>query len=180
MPLYEFYCEPCHTIYTFRAQHVDTESVPACPRCGKPLSRQVSSFSHIVRGAIQPESDTGGFDADEIKQAERDELIAKMGRRLDAMGEDGGDPAEAVKVMRQMAAQGGLNFSADVAEAMARIEAGQDPEKIDEQFSEVFDREDPFSQGDGEDVEMSGKQEKKMGWLRHLQPPRRDPKWYDL
>lgn len=174
MPLYEFYCKNCHTVYTFRSQRVDTVTVPECPDCGGKLSRQVSSFSHIVKSGDR--EDLGGFDRDEISQAEQEELISKMGRRLDAMNDDDADPAEAVKVMREMAEQGGLRFNADVREAMARIEAGVDPEKIDEQFKEVFDLENPFESDSGTKAAKNAAQE----FLRRLCPPRRDPKWYDM
>ena len=174
MPLYEFYCKDCHTIYTFRSPRVDTATVPKCPDCGGKLSRQVSSFSHIIRSG--GEDDNGGFDRDEISQAEQEELISKMGRRLDALGDDDADPVEAVKVMREMAEQGGLRFNAEVREAMARIEAGEDPEKIDEEFSEVFDQANPFEPAPGEKMGKTAAKE----FLRMLCPPRRDPKWHDM
>jgi len=35
MPIYEFYCEPCHTIYNFFSRSVNTGKRPACPKCGQ-------------------------------------------------------------------------------------------------------------------------------------------------
>ena len=63
-----------------------------------------------------------------------------------------------------------------LCEAMARIEAGEDPEKVDEQFSELFDEtHDPFV------TETQGRAAFNPGeWLRRIQPPRRDPTWYDM
>ena len=172
MPLYEFYCEPCHTIFTFRSPRVDTVTLPPCPQCGKELKREVSSFAHVVRGKVQEvsESATAGEDA----TGRMDQVMAQMGERMQALEDDDADPREAVKVMKELASAGGLNFNKEVREAMARIEAGEDPEKIDEEFSEVFDTENPFADGD-EETGKAG-----AGWLRRLRGPKRDSTWHDL
>jgi len=169
MPLYEFYCEPCHTVFTFRSMRVDTTTVPKCPVCGTTLKREVSSFAHMVRGASAPDTAEDGDAA-----LRMDEMAARMGDRLQGLGDEDADPREAVKVMREMADAGGLNFKAEVREAMARIEAGEDPERIDEEFAEVFETENPFAEAEDE----SGGRLSSL-W-RHLRGPRRDPKWYDM
>lgn len=173
MPLYEFYCEPCHTIFTFRSLRVDTETVPLCPQCATKLKREVSSFAHIVSGKVQEAAEpecAGGEDA----MDRMDRVLAQMGERMQDLEDDEADPREAVKVMKELASAGGLHFNKEVQEAMARIEAGEDPEKIDEEFSEVFDAENPFADGE-DDLGQAG-----AGWLRRLRGPKRDPKWYDL
>ncbi len=51
MPVYEFYCPDCHTIFNFFSRRVNTAARPACPRCERPeLERQVSS-SPLAPGA---------------------------------------------------------------------------------------------------------------------------------
>jgi len=172
MPLYEFYCEPCHTVFTFRSPRVDTATVPVCPHCAKKLKREVSAFAHIVRGGVQegPETETGGEDETD----RMDRVLSQMGERMQALEDDDADPREAVKVMKELASAGGLHFNKEVREAMARIEAGEDPEKIDEEFREVFDTENPFADED-EESKRAGD-----GWLRRLRGPRRDPVWHDL
>ena len=169
MPLYEFYCEPCHTVFTFRSQRVDTATVPACPVCGRKLAREVSSFAHIVKGKNSAEPAEDGEAASRM-----DRVMAQMGERLQSLDDDDADPREAVKVMKELASAGGMTFNKEVREAMARIEAGEDPEKIDEEFSEVFETDNPFADGDGEPGAKS------PDWWRRLRGPRRDPKWYDL
>ena len=185
MPLYEFYCEPCHTVFTFRAMRVDTKTRPSCPICNAPLSREISTFAHIIRGGTSKAPDNGSSDSDAPPQGGMDDTIAqrmeavmaRMGDRIQALDDDDADPREAVKVMREMAEAGGLHFDKDVKEAMARIEAGEDPEKIDEEFGEVFERENPFT-----DAPENGPAGSILSLraLRHLRPPRRDPHWHDL
>ena len=101
-----------------------------------------------------------------------DQVMAQMGDRMHALEDDTADPREAVKVMRELASAGGLHFNKEVQEAMGRIEAGEDPEKIDETFKEVFDAENPFEEGE--------QQQGGVPWLRRLRGPDRDPKWYDM
>ncbi|MEI6128202.1 MAG: FmdB family zinc ribbon protein [Pseudomonadota bacterium] len=45
MPIYEFYCTSCNTIFNFFSRTVNVTKRPACPRCGRELERQVSMFS---------------------------------------------------------------------------------------------------------------------------------------
>ena len=169
MPLYEFYCEPCHTLFTFRSQRVDTRTLPPCPRCGQALKREVSSFAHSVRGAVAADGASGDDGPERMDRA-----LAQMGDRMQALEDDSADPREAVKVMKALAEAEGLHFNREVREAMARIEAGEDPEKIDEEFSEVFETDNPFAEGadDGECRSVS--------WLRRLRGPARDPNWHDM
>jgi putative FmdB family regulatory protein len=62
MPIYEFYCESCNTIFSFFSRRIDTETVPGCPRCAAPeLSRQVSMFATIGR-ASEDEDQLAGLD----------------------------------------------------------------------------------------------------------------------
>jgi putative FmdB family regulatory protein len=172
MPLYEFYCGPCHTLFTFRSPRVDTVTLPPCPQCGKTLKREVSAFAHIVRGKTQEASEPGGDGDDATDRMDR--VLSQMGERMQSLEDEDADPREAVKVMKELASAGGLHFNKEVQEAMARIEAGEDPEKIDEEFSEVFETENPFADGEDE----AGKTG--VGWLRRLRGPRHDPTWHEL
>ena len=140
------------------------------------MTRQVSPFACIIKGNSSKKEDDN-TDPEELASAEREELIAKMANRLDAMDADDADPADAVRVMRQMANEGGLKFSPEVNEAITRIEAGEDPEKIDEQFQEVFDCHDPFAQKEEDGTIQKGSLSE---WIRRLKPPKRDSTWRDF
>jgi putative FmdB family regulatory protein len=52
MPIYEYYCKPCHTIFSFLAKSARVSRKPVCPRCGGGLRKQVTSFavSQKMRG----------------------------------------------------------------------------------------------------------------------------------
>ena len=168
MPLYEFYCQVCHMIFTFRSPKVRTGETPMCPRCGGELKREVSAFSYIMRG----KNDAGMNNEDDTCDR-MDRVIAEMGDRMQSLEDDDGDPREAVSVLRAMAEAGSVRFKPDVLEAMARIDAGEDPDKIDEMFGEVFETENPFDDVD-EDGGARG-----IGWWKRLHEPVRDPDWHD-
>lgn len=155
-------------IFTFRSMRVRTGDVPACPRCGSDLKREVSAFSHIIRG-----KNDAGMNYEDDSCDRMDRVIAEMGDRMQSLEDDDGDPREAVSVLRAMAEAGGVKFKPDVLEAMARLDAGEDPDKIDEMFGEVFETENPFDDVDDEGGAQG------MGWWRRLHEPQRDPDWHD-
>ncbi len=173
MPLYEFYCEPCHTVFTFRSVSVDTSTLPGCPRCGARLRREVSLFAHHVRGGEGIGDEAGAPEGDAAGRMDR--VMAEMGSRVEALDEEDGDPREAVRVMRELAESGGLAFNREVREALSRIEAGEDPEKIDEEFAEVFESDNPFDES-----QAAGARGRLPERARRLRAPQRDPRWYDL
>ena len=57
MPVYEFYCSECNTIYNFWSQRVNTEKIPSCPKCDNPeLDRMVSRASVLSGKSSEEES----------------------------------------------------------------------------------------------------------------------------
>ena len=70
MPIYEFYCKYCHTIYNFHSSRVNTDKVPMCPspECtNDALQRQVSLFSISKGRSESEENDDGLGDIDEAR-----------------------------------------------------------------------------------------------------------------
>lgn len=173
MPLYEFYCEPCHAIFTFRSARVDTSTHPSCPVCGKVLKREISGFAPIVKGRTADLSE-GPAPAEAAQRLET--VMSSMGDRIQALDDADAAPGDAVKIMREMAEAEGVHFSRDVEEAMGRIEAGEDPEKVDSEFQEIFDGDQLFAP----DTSGASRSGHLIDRLRHLRPPRRDPTWHTL
>lgn len=44
MPIYEFLCPSCNRILQFFSRRPNTETVPACPHCHGPLTREIEDF----------------------------------------------------------------------------------------------------------------------------------------
>ena len=67
MPIYEFYCRECHTIYNFFARSVNTEKIPKCPKGHRnKLQRQMSRFA-ISKGRSESQTESDMSDIDEAK-----------------------------------------------------------------------------------------------------------------
>ncbi|MDH3358296.1 MAG: zinc ribbon domain-containing protein, partial [Desulfobacteraceae bacterium] len=50
MPIYEFYCEDCNTLFNFFSKTVNTTKKPKCPKCKtKTLSKQMSRVAFTGR-----------------------------------------------------------------------------------------------------------------------------------
>ena len=143
MPIYEFYCADCHTVFNFFARKPDTKKRPQCPRCGRPdLERKLSRFA-ISKGRSEPsEGDDLPSDLDEEKM---ERVMAEMAK--DAEGVDEEDPRQMARMMRKLYDATGLNLGEGMEEAIRRMEAGEDPDKIEEEMGDILE-EDPFMLSD--------------------------------
>jgi len=141
MPIYEFYCKKCNTIFNFFSKSVNTDKVPYCPRCKRvKLQRQMSVFSTL--SSDRKESDEDMPPIDESKMEKAMEILTREADRIDEE-----DPRQAATLMRKLTEATGLNLSAGMEEALSRIEKGEDPDKIEEEMGDLLKNEDPFILG---------------------------------
>ena len=164
MPIYEFFCKDCNTIFNFFSRTINTEKVPACPKCDNPaLDRRVSLFA--VTGRASEDGDGAGdlpFDESKMEQA-----MAVLGREAERIDEE--DPRQAANLMRRLTDMTGLKLGGGMEEALARMERGEDPEQIEAEMGDLLESEDPF--------EMIAK--RRAGGSRRA-APHRDETLYDL
>ena len=95
MPIYEFYCIKCNTVYKFLSKRVNTDTVPDCPHCKSiKLNRKVSLFN--TSKGIDNTDDAEGMmpplDEDKMEKA-----INMIAREAGNINED--DPRQAAKLM---------------------------------------------------------------------------------
>lgn len=138
MPIYEFFCEPCNTIFNFFSRSVNTEKIPQCPKCGNAgMKRKVSLFAAISGGQQKgSEEDLPSFDESKMEQA-----MAELA--LEAEGIDENDPRQAASLMRRLSETTGLNMGPGMEEALNRMERGEDPDKIEEELGDLLENEEP-------------------------------------
>ena len=162
MPIYEFYCTDCHTIFNFFSYRIDTEKRPPCPYCKKgPLERVMSTFA-VLRGAKE-EGDMGLGDFDEAKMERALSVMEK-----ESQGMNGDDPRQAAQMMRTICDAAGMNPGSGMEEAIRRMEAGENPDKIEEDLGDLLNGENLFKKTSR--VSQKGKKK----------PPQRDEKLYYL
>jgi len=164
MPIYEFYCAKCNTIYNFFSRTVNTDKIPDCPKCKDvKLKRKVSIFA-----AISSRKDEGGMDTDmpPIDEARMEKAMAMLASEADGIDEN--DPRQAARLMKKLSDATGLKMGDSMEEAISRMERGEDPDTIEAEMGDLLSEEDPFI------LESKGKK------AATKPKPREDETLYDL
>jgi putative FmdB family regulatory protein len=127
MPIYEFYCHKCNTVYNFFARSANTDKIPYCPQCKRiRLKRQMSIFAKVSRGK---DEEGVGDDMPPFDEAKMEKAMAMLAGEADKINED--DPRQAANLMRKLSEATGLNLGSGMEEALRRMEQGEDPERED-------------------------------------------------
>ncbi len=140
MPIYEFFCQDCNTIFNFFSSRINTEKRPDCPKCGrKELSRQMSMFATIGK-AKEPDGEDplAGLDESRMEKA-----FEGLMREAEGINED--DPRQMANLMRKFSDTTGISLGEQMEEALARMEAGEDPDQIEQEMGDLLDSDDAFS-----------------------------------
>jgi putative FmdB family regulatory protein len=163
MPIYEFYCDACNTIFSFFSKTIDTEKRPACPQCkATHLQRRMSAFAVTGRNREDGEPDDLPIDEGRMEQAMQ--MLAGEAERIN---ED--DPRQAANLMRKLTDMTGLELGDGMQEALRRMEKGEDPEQIEAEMGDRLENEDPFL--------LTGRSGSRA---KRRPEPRRDETLYDL
>jgi putative FmdB family regulatory protein len=133
MPIYEYYCEDCNTIFNFLSRKVGTTRKPSCPKCGRnELERQISMFAVAGdSGDHEPDAD---LPIDESKMERAMEVLANDAAKLN---ED--DPRQAAQLMRKFSDLTGVRFSGDMEQALGRLESGEDPDQVEKEMGALME-----------------------------------------
>lgn len=138
MPIYEFYCRDCNTIFNFFSKTVNTAARPKCPGCNdRTLERQVSLFAVTGRATEDSDMDDLPFDESKMEQA-----MNMLAREADSINED--DPRQAADLMRKMTDMTGIELGPGMQEALRRMEDGEEPEQIEAEMGDLLETEEPF------------------------------------
>jgi putative FmdB family regulatory protein len=164
MPIYEFYCEDCNTIFNFFSKSVNTTKKPKCPQCKtQTLSRQMSAFAFT--GKAKEGGDMDDLPIDESKMEKAMQMLAGEAEKIN---ED--DPRQAANLMRKLTDMTGLELGPGMQEALKRMEAGEDPDAIEAEMGDLLEEDEPFA--------LPEKKGAAKGMRRPA--PRRDETLYDL
>src|SRR5579871_50967 len=140
MPIYEFACPKCRKIFSFLSKRINPDRLPVCPKCGnKKLEKQLSRFA-MTRGLAEPgaqgdSSDEGPMpDLNDPRVAR---AMAEMERDMEHLDEN--NPKHMAHMMRKMKdllPPGSMPKEMDIA--IKRLEAGEDPEKIEADMGDLL------------------------------------------
>lgn len=114
MPIYEYFCSACRKKFNFLVRNIAAHKTPKCPACsGADMKRLVSRF-HSVKS-----------------EESRVESLADPSA---LSGLDENDPKSVARFMRKMGKEMGEDMPPEMDEYCRRLEAGEDPEKLDEEL----------------------------------------------
>ena len=140
MPIYEFACPKCRKIYSFLSKRVNPTHSPVCPKCGnKKLEKQLSRFA-MTKGLKEPTAGGEPGEGDNMPDFDDPKIASAMNeleRDMESMDEN--NPKHMAHMMRKMKdvlPPGTVPKEMDVA--IRRLEAGEDPEKIEEDMGDLL------------------------------------------
>lgn len=188
MPIYEYYCPDNNRIYQFFAKTLaQGETIPKCP--DNPAFRMVKRVSGFAIGGAtkkstgeKPAGDAAGAGGDapagpegagapggpgETDDPRMEAAFSQLEREMESIDEN--DPRAMGRMMRRMSELTGEKLDGEMEEMVRKLEEGEDPEKLEEQFGDMM------GEGGLED-EMGG-----MGGFGggRRGAPSRDPHLYD-
>jgi putative FmdB family regulatory protein len=130
MPIYEYTCHDCQRrVSLLWRSFADAQSRQAlCPRCGSTnLTRLVSRVA-VLRS--------------------EDSRLENLSDPASMPDLDENDPKSLARFMRQMASETGEDLGPEFDEVVGRLEAGEDPDQIEQSMPDLDDGTSPASGGD--------------------------------
>jgi len=167
MPMYEFYCSECNTIYTFFSRVINTDKIPPCPKDpSHTLDRMISRFAVTGRAKESGgDGDNNGMADLPIDESRMEKAMESLAAEAEHINEN--DPRQAVDFMRKLTDMTGIRLGEKMEDALSRMEAGEDPEVIEQEL------------GDIDESELFSMQQPSRRIGAKL-PPRRDDTLYEM
>ena len=139
MPIYEFACPKCRRIFNFFSQRINPKRAPVCPKCGhKKMAKQMSSFATLkgVKETTAP-SDNPDASMPDMDDPRVMRAMSEMERDMSHMDEN--NPKHMAQMMRKMKdILPADSMPKEFEVAIKRLEAGEDPEKIEADLGDVL------------------------------------------
>jgi len=135
MPIYEFLCGECNRIFSFHSFKVATEKIPTCPKCKSTgLVRVPSTF-----GVGTTHGDSTGGEGGDFDDPRMERGMMRFASELENMDEN--DPKAMAAAVRKMTEIAGEPVTPAMEEMIRRLEAGEDPEKVEEEMGDAIEEE---------------------------------------
>jgi putative FmdB family regulatory protein len=141
MPIYEFACPKCRKIFSFLSKRVKPDRLPVCPKCGtKKLKKEISRFAMskgLKESASPAGSEAGGPPMPDMDDPRMERAMMEMERDMESLDENNPKHmAHMMKKMKDLMPPGSMPKEMDIA--ITRLEAGEDPEKIEADMGDVL------------------------------------------
>lgn len=166
MPIYEFYSPDTNKVYSFFARSLaQGKGLPRCPdKAGARMERMLSRFAVTGRAVEAKEASIGKEDP------RMDRVMAEMQSEMAGLDEGNPDPKAIGRMMRKMTEATGQEMPKVMEQMIRRMEAGEDPEKLEEEFGDALDG-----------IDLPDAEAGEKGTVRHTsRRPVRDPVLYEM
>jgi putative FmdB family regulatory protein len=153
MPIFEYLCPTCNRIFSFLSLKPRPTAEPVCPRCGGTgLTRVPSTFAVTSSHKSQKTEPAGGPGGGADQAGPDDAAMSRMETEMMSMAEgldekDAENPRIMARMMRRMAEASGEQVTPAMNEMFRRMEAGEDPEQLEEELGPQLEAE----MGDGDE-----------------------------
>src|SRR5215468_3474846 len=150
MPIYEYACPRCRVIFNFLSKRINPERLPVCPKCGnKKMVKQVTRFA-TARGLkeepVSSMNEEGGPPMPDFDDPRVERAMMELERDMEHLDED--NPRHMALMMRKMKElMPAGSVPKEIETAIKRLEAGEDPEKIEADMGDLLG---DFMGGEGE------------------------------
>jgi putative FmdB family regulatory protein len=138
MPIYEYACPKCRVVFNFLSRRIDPQHLPACPKCGnKKMAKQMSGFAALSGSRDSHAPDEPGALMPDLANPRMEHAMNEMARDMKHLDEN--NPKHLAHMMRKMKdlmPPGSVPGEMDIA--IKRLEAGEDPEKIEADMGDIF------------------------------------------
>lgn len=146
MPLYEYACSHCRTVFQFWTQRINETKTPSCPKCGnQKMQKMISAFAIGKKSSGGDKATTAQDDVslpDPFANMTPDQQARAEHEMMRLMGEaesiDENDPRQMGALLRKISETSGMDMGQEMNEAIRRLESGEDPEKIEEEMGDMF------------------------------------------
>jgi len=175
MPIYEFFCPTNRRIYSFFARSLGySDKVPRCPENPRwKMEKMISGFAITGRAREKTPGAPGGDDIDDAKM---EAAMGQMEKEFGHIAEsDNPDPRALAKMMRRMGEISGQKMPAEMDEVIGRLEKGEDPDKLEAEYGDVFNAMDEAG-----GANEAGGDEATRTKARRKKRVTRDPKLYEM
>jgi hypothetical protein len=133
------------------------------------MEKMVSNFA-VTGRAKEPSAMPEGGGPDDARM---EGVMQEMEREFGGMDSENPDPRQLARMMRKMSDLTGEKTPPQMEEMLRRMEAGEDPDKLESEFGDLMD--------DAEGAEAAGEKPGAMGTARRIRRRvTRDPTLYEM
>lgn len=144
MPIYEFYCPGCHTLYNFFSSRVRAKARPECPAgCGQTLEKRPARFAMIKRSAGD-EIEDEDLPFDHLDESQMEAAFETLAHEMEGLDESE-DPRTVSRALRRFGELTGLEPGPRMEEMLARLESGEDLDALEEGMEDDLGDEEDLS-----------------------------------